>query len=54
MADATFDSLTPTGLQLFDAAAQYVGATIPEPSVTVLGGIAGAALLGLRKRRLRS
>ena len=41
MADATFDSLTPTGLQLFDAAAQYVGATIPEPSVTVLGGNCG-------------
>jgi PEP-CTERM motif len=54
MGDTTFDSLNATGLQLFDAAAQYVGATVPEPSIGALAGIGLAALLGLRKRRLRS
>ncbi len=50
LADTTFDQLTPTGLQLFDAATRFVGAAIPEPS---LGGllIVGLATLAARRRR---
>jgi len=52
--DNSFDSLNATGLQLFDAAASYVGAAVPEPSIGALAGIGLAALLGSRKRRVRS
>lgn len=51
--DTSFDTLTPTGLQLFDAGAKYVGAAVPEPSIGALAGIGLAALLGLRKRPVR-
>ena len=49
--DTSFDSLNATGLQLFDAGAQYVGAGVPEPSIGALAGIAIAAAGGFRKRR---
>lgn len=50
MADATFDQLTPTGLQLFDAAANYVGAAIPEPSLAGLLAL-GLGMLAVRRSR---
>ena len=49
--DTSFDTLTATGLQLFDAGAKYVGAAVPEPSISALAGIALAAAGGFRKRR---
>jgi hypothetical protein len=50
LADTTFNQLTPTGLQLFDAAAQYVGAAIPEPSI---GGLSALGLMALAAKRRR-
>jgi len=50
LADATFNQLTPTGLRLFDAAAQYVGVAIPEPS---LGGLLAFGLVPLASKRRR-
>ena len=52
--DTSFDSLTPTGLQLFDAGAKYVGAAVPEPSMGALAGAALAMAAGFRRRRAGS
>src|SRR5688572_4849298 len=50
MSDATFNQLTPTGVRLFDAAAGFVGAAIPEPSTAGLL-VLGIAGLAARRRR---
>ena len=50
LSDATFNQLTPTGLQLFDAATRFVGGAIPEPS---LGGLLAAGLMTLAATRRR-
>ena len=52
--DTSFDNLNATGLQLFDAGAQYIGAAVPEPSIGALAGIGLAVVLGFRKRRVGS
>ena len=50
LSDANFNQLTPTGLQLFDAAAGFVGAAIPEPTI---GGLLVLGIAGLAARRRR-
>jgi hypothetical protein len=50
LSDATFNQLTPTGRQLFDAAADFAGAAIPEPSIACLSALGIAAWLAKRKR----
>lgn len=50
MADATFDQLTPTGLRLFDAAARFAGAAIPEPSIGASLSLA-LVMFGAKRRR---